>query len=533
MSDSHNGGRYFFEDASTAPDPISGKSPIKLKYHAGGQWKASAGDNYMPCYNPSTGAVLAMAPQCSTDEVEEAVAAAVKAFPAWSTTPVSKRVQVLFRMKALLDENLHELTVLLATEMGKKYDEAMGDVLKVTEVVEFACGAPHLMKGESLMQASTGYDTILYREPVGVFAGIPPWNFPAMIPHGWMTPICVATGNCMVLKAASFVPQSAMRILELWQEAGIPDGVINLVTAGRDQAELLLRHPDIKGVTFVGSTKVGLHIYTTASANGKRVQALCEAKNHALVMKDCKLERTALGIMNAFTGCAGERCMALPTIVVEEEIADELVALLKKHASEINLGPAWEKDTGMGPVVNAGHKKFVLDWIETGIKEGAELILDGRNPDTPPGCENGFFVGPTILDRVTEDMSCGTEEIFGPVLCIKRVKNFEEGLTVMNNSRFGNGSVIYTQNGYYARHFAHRTDAGMVGVNVGIPVPLGIFGFTGHKQSFFGDLHVMGKDGFAFFTETKVVTQTWFPEDSDEVAKVDTWDGTITLPGDK
>jgi malonate-semialdehyde dehydrogenase (acetylating)/methylmalonate-semialdehyde dehydrogenase len=526
--------RYYFIDHGVSIDSLSGDRPIKLKYHAGGQWKESKTGKYMPCYNPSTGAVIALAPQCSSNEVDEAVRAAVKAFPRWSTTPVSKRVQVLYRMKSLLDEHLEELTVLLAQEMGKKYQEAMGDILKVTEVVEFACGAPHLMKGEALMQVSTNYDTALYHEPVGVFAGIPPWNFPAMIPHGWMTPICVATGNCMVLKAASFVPQSAMRMMELWQEAGIPDGVINVVTAGRDQAELLLRHPDIKGISFVGSTKVGLHIYTTASANGKRVQALCEAKNHALVLRDSKLERTAGGIMNAFTGCAGQRCMALPVIVVENAIADQLVALLKKKASEINLGEAWLPQTGMGPVVNQGHKQFVQDWIDKAEQEGATIALDGRNPQPPKGCENGFWVGPTIIDHVTEDMSCGREEIFGPVLCVKRVNSFEEGLTLMNNSRFGNGSVIYTQNGYYARQFAYRTHAGMVGVNVGIPVPLGIFGFTGHKQSFFGDLHVMGRDGFAFFTESKCVTQTWFPEEGEIDGMVDTWDGTITsLPTDK
>ncbi len=532
MSDSN--ARYFTKGDSFEVDPISGEKPIKLKYHAGGQWKESKSDGYMPCYNPSTGAVIAMAPQCLSEEVEEAVQAAKEAFPAWSTTPVSKRAQVMFRMKTLLDEHLDELTVLLAKEQGKKYQEAMGDILKVTEVVEFAAGAPHLMKGESLMQVSTGYDTVLYREPIGVFAGIPPWNFPAMIPHGWMTPICIVTGNCMVLKAASFVPQSAMRVMELWKEAGVPDGVINLVTAGRDQAELLLRHPDIRGITFVGSTKVGLHIYSTAAANGKRVQALCEAKNHALVLKDCKMDRTVGGIINAFTGCAGERCMALPVIVVENAIADEVVAKLKEQAAQINLGKAWLQDTGMGPVVNQGHKEFVERWIQTAADEGAELVLDGRNPKVPEGCEKGFFIGPTIIDHVTEEMSCGREEVFGPVIFIKRVESFEEGLTLMNNSRFANGSVIYTQNGYYARQFAHRTHGGMVGVNVGIPVPLGIFGFTGHKQSFFGDLHVMGQDGFKFFTESKCVTQTWFPEEGEISGKVDTWDGTITsLPEDK
>jgi malonate-semialdehyde dehydrogenase (acetylating)/methylmalonate-semialdehyde dehydrogenase len=309
--------------------------------------------------------------------------------------------------------------------------------------------------------------------------------------------------------------------------------VINVVTAGRNEAELLLRHPDIAGITFVGSTSVGQHIYATAAANGKRVQALTEAKNHALVLRDCKIERTARGIINAFCGCAGERCMALPTIVVENVIADELIGHLRKFAAEMKLGPAVEKRTDMGPVVNKGHMDFVLGWIEESIEEGAELVADGRNPEVPAGCENGFFIGPTIFDKVTEDMSCGREEVFGPVLYIKRVDSFEEGINIMNASRFANGSVIYTQNGYYAREFAKRTDAGMVGINVGIPVPLGVFGFTGHKKSFFGDLHVMGRDGFAFFTETKCVTNTWFSELEETTGKVDTWDGTITsLPTD-
>ncbi len=316
--------KYFFEDNMEQIDPISGGKPNKLKYHIGGQWLQSETEEYMPCYNPSTGEVIAYAPKCTANEVERIINAATEAYPSWANTPVSKRVQVLYRMKHLIEENLEELTHLLAMEMGKAWQEAMGDLLKVNEVIEFACGAPHLMKGESLMQVSRGYDTVQYRHPIGVFAGIAPWNFPAMIPHGWMTPICVATGNCMILKAASFVPQSSMRMMELWQEAGIPDGVINVFTAGRNEAEILLKHPDIKGISFVGSTKVGLHIYTTAAAHGKRVQALTEAKNHALVLRDCKLERTARGIINAAYGCAGERCMALPAIVVENSKANLL-----------------------------------------------------------------------------------------------------------------------------------------------------------------------------------------------------------------
>jgi malonate-semialdehyde dehydrogenase (acetylating)/methylmalonate-semialdehyde dehydrogenase len=522
--------RYFIADSGYPADPISGERPRKLKFFAGGQWHESKTAKYMPCYNPSTGAVIAYAPQCTADEVESAVQAAVDAFPSWSDTPVGRRVQVLFRMKALVDAHLDELTYLLAQENGKKWEEAMGDVLKVVEVLEFACGAPNIMKGDALMNVSSGYDTTRYNHPVGVFAGIAPWNFPAMIPQGWMVPICVATGNCMVLKAASFVPQSAMRITELWQEAGLPAGVLNLITTSRNEAEILLRHPEIRGVSFVGSTSVGLHIYKTAAEHGKRVQSLTEAKNHALVLRDCKLDRTAQGIINAFCGCAGERCMALPVIVVENAIADKLIPLIVKYAREINLGAACDKSTGMGPVVNQGHKDYVLNWIETGIQEGAELILDGRKPEVPAGCQKGFYIGPTIFDKVTEEMSVGREEVFGPVLCIKRVDSFEEGLKIMNDSRFANGSVIYTQSGYYARKFAKETHGGMVGINVGIPVPVGVFGFTGQKQSFFGDLHMMGRDGFIFYTESRNVTSTWFAEDQESTGKVDTWDGTMTLP---
>jgi malonate-semialdehyde dehydrogenase (acetylating)/methylmalonate-semialdehyde dehydrogenase len=518
--------RYFMADESVAPDPVSTERPVKLKSGVGGKWKASKTTKHMPCYDPSTGAVIALAPCCTAEEVEEAVVTAERAFPAWRDTPVSKRVQVLFRMKALLDAHLDELTLLLARENGKKWDEAKGDVLKVIEVVEFACGAPHLMKGDSLMDVTPGYDTVRYNEPLGVFAGIAPWNFPAMIPQGWMAPICIATGNTMVLKAASFAPQSAMRITELWNQAGLPPGVLNIVTTSRVEAEILLKHPAIKGVSFVGSTSVGLHVYATASAHGKRVQSLTEAKNHALVMRDAVLERTAQSIINSFCGCAGERCMALPVVVVENAIADQLVARVQEMAAALKLGPAPETSTELGPLINAGHRGFVLDWIERGIKEGAKLVLDGRNPQVPQACAKGFFLGPTIFDHVTEDMEIGREEIFGPVLCFKRVDNFEQGIALMNNSRFANGSVIFTESGHYARRFAKETDGGMVGINVGIPVPLGIFGFTGHKQSFFGDLHCMGRDGFIFFTESKNVTSTWFLGKA-VPAKISTWDGTM------
>jgi malonate-semialdehyde dehydrogenase (acetylating)/methylmalonate-semialdehyde dehydrogenase len=347
-----------------------------------------------------------------------------------------------------------------------------------------------------------------------------------MIPMGWMTPICIATGNTIVLKAATMTPQSALRLAELYKEAGLPDGVVNVVTCSRVEAEIFLSHPDVKGITFVGSTEIGMHVYKTAAASGKRVQALCEAKNHALVLNDAPVVRTAAGIINSAFGCAGERCMALPVVAAEEEIADALVAEIIKQLKDLKVGPAYDKDTKLGPVVTKAHKDGVLAWIEKGIKEGAKLALDGRDIKVA-GFENGFYLGPTILDHVKPGMTVGDREIFGPVLCVKRVKNFEEGLALMNANPYANGSVIFTQNGYYAREFARRTDGGMVGINVGIPVPVGVFPFAGHKLSFFGDLHCLGKDGYRFYTESKAVTTHWFAETEKKSSKVSTWDGTI------
>ena len=498
----------------------------RLQYFVDGQWKYSSTDKYMDIYNPSTREVIAQTPCCTPDEVNEAIAAAKKAFPGWSQTPVMKRVQVLYKFRDLLNQHMDELTRLVATEHGKVWAEAEGDILKVKEPVEFACGTPTLMMGESLMNTSTGYDTVLYREPIGVFAGIVPFNFPGMIPMGWMAPLCIATGNTLVIKAASMTPMTAMRLTELWQRAGLPDGVLNILTCSRNEAEIFLTHPDVKGISFVGSTSVGLHIYSKAAANGKRVQALCEAKNHGLVMEDAPLERTARGIINSAFGCAGERCMALPVVVAHESIADELVSLLVKFAKELKIGPAYDKTSQLGPLVSAGHREFVTKWIEKGIEEGAKLVLDGRGVKVK-GFENGFYLGPTIFDHVTPEMSVGSEEIFGPVICVKRVKSFMEGVELMNANRFANGSVIFTQSGHYAREFARLTHGGMVGVNVGIPVPVGIFPFSGHKQSFFGDLHTLGKDGIRFFTETKCVTTRWFDEEEKKNTRVDTWDGSV------
>ena len=497
-----------------------------LKYYANGRWITSDSSEYMDVYNPSTGEIIAKAPCCTAEEIEAAVQSAKNAFPAWSKTPVMKRVQVLYKLRELLIAHQDELALLVATENGKAWGDAEGDVLKAKEATEVAISAPVTMMGQSLTDTSSGIDTVRYREPLGVFAGIVPFNFPAMIPMGWMTPLCIAAGNTIVIKASSSTPQSCMAIARLYAEAGLPDGVVNIITCRGSEAELLLTHPDVKGVSFVGSTKTGQSVYAKAAQAGKRVQALCEAKNHALVLEDAPIERTAAGIINAAFGCAGERCMALPVVVVQESVADRLVEALVKKAKVLKVGPAYHKDTDLGPLVSAKHRSRVEGWIEKGIAEGAKAVLDGRNY-TVEGFENGFYLGATILDHVKIGMTVGDYEIFGPVLCVKRVNDFEEGLALMNQNQFANGSVIYTQNGYYAREFQMRTHGGMVGVNVGIPVPVGYFPFCGHKNSFFGDLHCLGTDGINFYTESKCVTTRWFDEEEMKREKVDSWDGTV------
>lgn len=497
----------------------------RLRYCAGGEWKDSKTQKYMPVTDSSTGEVIAEAPCCTAEEVNEVIGAAKEAFPAWSSTPVTRRAELMFRFRALLDEHLDELTLLVSKELGKNLDEAKGDVLKAIEAVELACAAPVLMQGDALLNVSQGFDTIMYREPVGVFAGIVPFNFPAMIPFGWMIPLCITTGNTFVLKAASLTPMTATRMLALLIEAGLPKGVVNLVTCSRNEAEILLTHPDVRGVSFVGSTSTGRHVYSMAASHGKRVQALCEAKNHALVLKDADLQNSVRAVINSTFGCAGERCMALPVVCVEEAIADEFASLLVQMAKERRIGPAWAPETELGPLVSLEHKKYVLDWIAKGIQEGARLILDGRDV-VVQGFEGGFFIGPTVFDHVKPGMSIGDSEVFGPVTCIKRVKDFAQGLAIMNANPFANGSAIFTQSGYYAREFVQRTHAGMVGVNVGIPVPISVFPFSGHKDSFIGDLHVLGRDGVAFYTEAKSVTSRWFVEG--QAVKMSTWEGNVS-----
>lgn len=498
----------------------------KKKYCVNGEWKTSKAEKYYDVTDSSTGELLAQVPSCTKEEVEEAIASAHEAYKSWSALSLSRRTQYLFTWRNVLMDHLEELTVLCAKELGKNLAEARGDVLKAIEPTEFATGISFASQGHASLNVTTGYDTATYREPLGVVGGIVPFNFPAMIPWGWMVPVALATGNTVVLKANTQTPLTSMRMLELfYEEAKFPKGVVNLVTCSRHEAELLLTDSRVKAITFVGTTKVGKHIYSVASANGKRVQAQCEAKNHALLLEDADLESATKAIINSTYGCAGMRCMALPVIVVQESIADRFVALLKEKAQAMKVGCAYDENTDLGPVVSQEHKDSIVRWIDQGVKEGAELVLDGRDI-VVPGYEGGYFVGPTIFDHVTEEMSVGTQEIFGPVTLIKRVKDFEEGLKVMNDNPFANGSVIFTQSGYYAREFEMRTDGGMVGINVGIPVPMAYFPFSGNKDSFFGDLHVLGADGVRFYTRAKTVTKHWF-DDRSKYREVGTWEGSV------
>ena len=498
----------------------------RKKYCINGEWLESKTDKWSPVTDSSTGEVIAEVPCCTADEVEAAIASAQEAFTSWSQKSLSARTQMMFTWRNVLLAHLEELTVLCSKELGKNLDEARGDVLKAIEPTEHACGIPSLMQGDASLQVTTGFDTATYRVPLGVVAGIVPFNFPAMIPWGWMVPLAIATGNTIVLKAASQTPLTSMRILELfYEEAHFPKGVVNLVTCSRNEAEIFLTDPRVKAVTFVGTTGVGKHIYSVASANGKRVQAQCEAKNHALVLEDADLESATNAIINSTYGCAGMRCMALPVIVVQESVADKFVALLKEKAMKLKVGCSYDPETKLGPVVSASHKKSICSWIQKGVDEGAELVLDGRDV-VVPGYENGFFVGPTIFYHVKPGMEIGDKEIFGPVTVIKRVKDFDEGLAIMNANPFANGSVIFTQSGFYARKFEFLTDGGMVGINVGIPVPTAYFPFSGNKDSFFGDLHVLGKDGVRFYTRAKTVTKHWYDESSRHKT-VSTWEGTV------
>ena len=470
-----------------------------------GKPRSSRGQVFIQ-HNPATGEPVAEIPLCTPDEVSAAIASAQAAFPAWSATPVLNRCRVLFHFHDLMERHADELMSLITEENGKTREEARGSFQRGLECVEFACGVSSLMMGETVEHVGVDVDGWSTRHPLGVCAGITPFNFPLMVPL-WMFPVAIACGNTFVLKPSERVPRSSVRMLELIYEAGLPPGVMNLVHGTKQVVDQLLTDARVKAVSFVGSSAVAKYIYTTAAANGKRVQALGGAKNHSVVMPDADMKHSASTIMSSSFGCAGERCVATSVVVAVGAAADPLIAALKKAADEMKVGDGGEHGTVMGPIINSEAKRRILNYIEIGEQEGAKLARDGRKD---PCCESdGYFVGPTIFDNVQPSMRIAREEIFGPVLSVVRAKNLEEALEVVNGSEYGNASSIFTKSGPTAREFTAKVQTGMVGINVGVPAPVAIFPFAGWKGSFFGDLHALGKDGVKFYTETRVVTCRW------------------------
>ena len=472
----------------------------------GGKRTPSRSSRSGDVFDPATGEVTRRAPFAGAEEVGLAVAAAKAAFPGWSETPPLRRARVLARFRDLLEAHRDELARLVTQEHGKTLPDAAGSVQRGIEVVEFVCGAPHLLKGERAEDVGRGIDCHSALQPLGVCAGITPFNFPAMVPL-WMFPVAIACGNTFILKPSEKVPSTSLRMAELFQEAGLPDGVLNVITGDREAVEALLAHPDVAAVSFVGSTPVARHVYETATRHGKRVQALGGAKNHAVVLPDADLAFTADALVGAAYGSAGERCMAISAVVAVGEVADSLVEALAERARKLPVGPGTRKGVEMGPLITGAHRDRILGFIEAGQREGARLVVDGRKPAVADA--GGFFVGPTLFDRVTPEMSIYKEEIFGPVLVVLRARTLDDAIGIVNRNPYGNGTGIFTRSGAAAQRYARDVQVGMVGVNVPIPVPMAFFSFGGWKQSLFGDLHVHGPEGIAFYTRRKVVTTRW------------------------
>jgi malonate-semialdehyde dehydrogenase (acetylating) / methylmalonate-semialdehyde dehydrogenase len=470
----------------------------------GSEWRASDADRSLPIYNPATGEVIGQVPMSGAKEVDAAVQAAVAAYKSWSRTAVMERVRLMFRYKALLEDHFEDLAAIITRHHGKTLDESRGEVRRGIEVVDFACGAPTLLQGRTLRDVSGGVDQDLYRYPVGVCAGIPPFNFPVMIPL-WMFPLAVVAGNTFVLKPSERTPLGAARLAEIFLEAGFPEGVLNVVHGGSEAVNALLVHPNVNAVSFVGSAPVARHVYTTAAAHGKRVQALGGAKNHIVVMPDADPEITVPAILNSAFGNAGERCLAGSVAVAVGQAAEGLLGPLADAAAKMVVGPGDQPGVQVGPLIRADHRDRVAGWVDKGVAEGAELLVDGRGQISRPG----FFFGPTILDNVTSDMAVGREEIFGPVLSIARSATLDEAIAQANRMSLGNMATIFTQSGRAAREFRERVEAGMTGINVPIAQPFAFFPFSGWKGSFYGDLHVHGADGIEFYTRKKVVVTRW------------------------
>ena len=462
-----------------------------------------------PVFNPATGESDKTVALASTDEVNAAIASSKAAWPAWSKTPPLRRARILDRFKAILWERANQLAEAISLEHGKTHDDAVGEVTRGLEVVEFVVGAPHLLKGEMSEDVGTGVDTNSIRQSIGVVAGITPFNFPAMVPM-WMFPVALACGNTFILKPSERDPSASLLIADWLAEAGLPEGVFNVVQGDKEAVDALLHSPDVKGISFVGSTPIAKYIYETGTANGKRVQALGGAKNHMVVMPDADLDMAANALMGAAYGSAGERCMAISVAVpVTDAVADALIAKLVPKIEALKVGPAADKASDMGPVVTDAAMNKIKGLIDQGEKEGAKVVVDGRGFKAQQGYENGYFVGPTLLDNVTPDMIVWREEIFGPVLSVVRRKDYAEAVDLIHAHEYANGVAVFTRDGDTARSFAHDIEVGMVGINVPIPVPMAFHSFGGWKQSLFGDHHMHGMEGIRFYTRLKAVTTRW------------------------
>lgn len=473
-----------------------------LSNYIGGRWTSSSANASETIPNPATGEMLAEVPLSSAEDVRLAVNIAAEAFKEWSAVPVPKRARILFRFQQLLVEHWEELARMITLENGKSYAEAYGEVQRGIECVEFAAGAPTLMMGNMLPDIATGIESGMYRYPIGVVGGITPFNFPMMVPC-WMFPLAIACGNTVVLKPSERTPLLANRLAELFSAAGLPDGVFNVVHGGKDVVNELLENDKVQAISFVGSQPVAEYVYRKAAAHGKRVQALGGAKNHSIVMPDANLRLVVKEITSAAFGSAGERCMAASVVVAVGDIADELTAQLKAAAERIVIGNGMEENVFLGPVIRQSHKERTLSYIQKGEAEGARLVLDGRQAEQTSG--EGYFVGPTIFDQVNTDMAIWREEIFAPVLSVIRVESLEEAIALTNRSEFANGACLYTDSAKAIRQFRETIDAGMLGVNVGVPAPMAFFPFSGYKKSFYGDLHANGRDGVEFYTRKKMV----------------------------
>jgi malonate-semialdehyde dehydrogenase (acetylating)/methylmalonate-semialdehyde dehydrogenase len=477
-----------------------------------GKATASASKRSGIVTNPATGQVIRTVPFANAADVDAAVRAAAAAFPAWRDTTPLRRARILTRFRELVEQHAKELAAIVTEEHGKVFLDAMGSVQRGLEVVEFATGAPHLLKGELSESVGRGVDAYSRRQPIGVCAGITPFNFPAMVPM-WMFPVALACGNTFVLKPSEKDPSAAVKLAELLQEAGLPNGVFNVVHGDKEAVDAILAHPEIKAVSFVGSTPVAKYIYATAAAHGKRVQALGGAKNHAVVLPDADLPFTVDALIGAGYGSAGERCMAISAVVAVGAIADPLVDALAHRASTLKIGPGQAEGMDMGPLITAAHRDKVKGYVDAGVAQGASLVIDGRG-HTVPGHEQGFFLGPTLFDRVTPEMTVYQDEIFGPVLIVVRVETLDDAIALINRNPYGNGTALFTGSGGAAQRFEDQIEVGMVGINVPIPVPMAFYSFGGWKQSLFGDLHVHGLEGIKFYTRTKAVTTRWTKSDT-------------------